>query len=848
MNRKSMARVVIDAGPTLATAVYGHVTITDPDGEYVYYEIVPDQPGGWIRDLETSDEFDPSVSLDHNTGEFVFTPGTFLRENAYLAAGITAAQHLTFTAAGTDLEGTATTTVTVPISALAPPAPPTTAPTAVPPAWTDEAAITTIPVESGAMTLSPDGSRIYIRNDYSGSYTDYRGVSVINTATNARNAIATDLDFGGVSADAAVAVSPNGRYIYTAGAYFDPNGNDPNSDYVVPTVKVIDTTTNRVSAAIPLSGDATITNLAVDNDGTNLYVREIDATGNSSLTVIDLPSKTVIATIPVGSRQSIYTGAGLAVGPDNKHVYIRETGTGSGAASTLRVINTATKTVTATITTGEPTGYGNTNGSLTVSPNGDYVYTRDWSINDTGDLVAAVTVINTSNNTVTAVIPTGDRFGSTAGGIAVSPEGSHLYVADNDGIVGAGIQKIDLATNQITGIADSGQDSSSYRVGDVSVSDGSTRLYTHDTYFNPATGTWIGGVTVIDSTKLAFPARDELAPDDSTNTLENRAVTLSPMRYLLGGDTGGTITAVSAPANGTAVFGDTIITYTPNTDYAGTDTFTYTATDGIRTDTGTITVDVYEVNHTVSTDPGPFGTDDLYSRLRDAMDGKDGKTLRHGVYTEHVFAGGQQALIVYIAGTHTLTGDQSVIKNLPSAAGIVDEDQIAVIKDAMKTNEPILLVGYSQGGMDAQNIAADAAKYGLQGQIKAVVTFGSPLVRYDKYPTVHLEDVADVIPTIAVPAWGIGLFNFAVNRSVYKIASRNSYNPLVLGNPLSVGVHGERSTYEDIGLFFDVDTSSQWDGVKDALAGFLRGRIVPDGYAVIGGELVKVGTPSSIQF
>ena len=40
------------------------------------------------------------------------------------------------------------------------------------------------------------------------------------------------------------------------------------------------------------------------------------------------------ATIPVSSRQSIYTGAGLAVGPDNKHVYIRETGTGSGAADT----------------------------------------------------------------------------------------------------------------------------------------------------------------------------------------------------------------------------------------------------------------------------------------------------------------------------------------------------------------------------------------------------------------------------------------------------------------------------------------------------------------------------------
>ena len=60
-----------------------------------------------------------------------------------------------------------------------------------------------------------------------------------------------------------------------------------------------------------------------------------------------------------------------------------------------------------------------------------------------------------------------------------------------------------------------------------------------------------------------------------------------------------TITEVTQPTNGTVVItgGGTGVTYTPDANFAGTDTFTYTITDGaFATDTATVTITVTPVN------------------------------------------------------------------------------------------------------------------------------------------------------------------------------------------------------------------------------------------------------------
>jgi hypothetical protein len=94
------------------------------------------------------------------------------------------------------------------------------------------------------------------------------------------------------------------------------------------------------------------------------------------------------------------------------------------------------------------------------------------------------------------------------------------------------------------------------------------------------------------------------AIDDAVTTDEDLPVTIA----VLGNDTGGgaplAITAVTQGANGTVSIAGTEVVFTPNPDFNGTDSFTYTASDGTTDDTGTVTVTVIPVN-----DP-PVAVDD----------------------------------------------------------------------------------------------------------------------------------------------------------------------------------------------------------------------------------------------
>ena len=88
------------------------------------------------------------------------------------------------------------------------------------------------------------------------------------------------------------------------------------------------------------------------------------------------------------------------------------------------------------------------------------------------------------------------------------------------------------------------------------------------------------------------------AIDDADGTLEDNAVVVD----VLANDTDTdldplAVDSVTQGTNGTVLNNGTDVTYTPNADWNGVDTFTYTVTDGNSGfDTATVTITVTAVN------------------------------------------------------------------------------------------------------------------------------------------------------------------------------------------------------------------------------------------------------------
>src|SRR6185295_1198604 len=153
--------------------------------------------------------------------------------------------------------------------------------------------------------------------------------------------------------------------------------------------------------------------------------------------------------------------------------------------------------------------------------------------------------------------------------------------------------------------------------------------------------------------------------DDSDSTSEDMAVTTNVLANDTFEDAGAAVTGVTQGAHGSVVNnGDSTVTYTPNADYNGSDSYTYTVTSGGVTETATVNVTINPVadavNDTATTNAGTPVTTNVLANdnfegspvVTNASNGAHGTVTFNGTSTTYTPAAGYSGPDSY---TYTVT-------------------------------------------------------------------------------------------------------------------------------------------------------------------------------------------------
>ena len=215
--------------------------------------------------------------------------------------------------------------------------------------------------------------------------------------------------FGAGAGPRAGAVSPDGKYAYVASS-------------AAKSISVVDLATNAVAAEIPIEAGAPFS-VAFTPDGSRAYVAVQDQTRRtgSSVVVLDTTTRAVTATIPTDKYP--YS---IAVSPDGRQVYVPTHDTNA-----ISVIDTATDTIVNKIAV-KPNPH-----SVAFSVDGRRAYVANHASN-------LVTVLDTGNGAVLAEIPVAPSPHS----VAMSPDSTRVYAVNYDA---DSVTVIDPVANTVTG-------------------------------------------------------------------------------------------------------------------------------------------------------------------------------------------------------------------------------------------------------------------------------------------------------------------------------------------------------------------------------------------------------------
>ena len=666
-------------------------------------------------------------------------------------------------------------------------------------------------------------------------------------------------------------VSPDGRYLYVTGSRYDDGdgrqsapvlpGSISQDDYAShPRIWVLDTVTKTVVGDIAeITPGGTPGGLAVVSpDGTRLYVT---AMGYDDVMVYDTATYTKLRTLSVdGSSWDddtgwSYTGNGLRpsrifISPAGDRIHVlgdlhtepdRTTTTGQ-----LGLVTVPTAANSATTPVETPLGIA-AFARTAMSPDGTWIYAagQRYVAGSTEDQENIVAFVNSVTHEVHRV-PLGDEFDEIQS-VDVSADGTRLYVSIHDGDEQV-VKVFDTSTRALMAEVPLGPGYSSDHAIVTTSAPGNAAyvartgyryagLFAENTYEygavvsvvssdNTVRDIPLAGDKVIsakmspDGTRLYVIARD--GSSDSLSVIDTATNALIDVASL-GSYRSSSSVEMNFSSDGQRLFitGPHHNANRPYSDRVDDDVSSVLVVDTTKL-TAPIVVeppDPPDVPVTTSA----RSLSNLFDRVYTKPVGTS-----EGIAYEIVGEAQHPKIIIYIGGTDpsglgTLdffglsaeldpNTNQPVLENVESyLTRQTKPEQLAII-DAIVDKAPgaeILLVGYSQGGMDAQNIAAS----GRYADVSTVVTFGSPIVSPGSadYNTIHLWDIRDNIAKLTfLPPY---LSLHPEYRGYYNTASTYYHDGKDSGS-----LFQSRADVENSGLtLFDEDDDA-FENSQDAIA------------------------------
>ena len=423
----------------------------------------------------------------------------------------------------------------------------------------------------------------------------------------------------------------------------------------------------------PVNDAPTISNLpdqtiAEDSAVQNLidlynYVSDVENTNSEMTFSITSESNTSVVDCSINSNRYLFcTPQTNANGLSDVTIQVSDS----------QATDTDTTRITITPVNDAPTATDDT-----LTTNEDTAVSKNLILNDNdvdGDSlnIASVTTpshgtITTSGNTITYT-PDTNYCGSDSASYTVSDSNGGTDTANiNINVVCVNDAPVvnddsytvleDSSNNQLSVLANDNDVESQLSIqtyslpgnGTVSVS-GNNLVYTPDpdffgtdTFQYTATDGQLTGTATV--TMTVTPVNDApVANSDTATTNEDTPVSIAVLNNDFDVDSSISIQSTTNPTNGNVVISGDNINYTPNNNFVGTDTFTYTITDGSLTDSAIVTVTVTGLNDNPSWNTNisdvslaeDFGTYTHIADLNNYASDPDGDALSYSIVSEDI--------------------------------------------------------------------------------------------------------------------------------------------------------------------------------------------------------------------